>query len=504
MPTVTRASASPPPSKPGGDPRIGTTIGQCLIQQKLGQGGMGTVYLARHLTLNKPVALKVLRGDLPTDLQGVERFLREARAAARLEHHRIVQVYDAGQHDGTYYIVMQYISGESLALRLRRESKLIVPEALRIFRAVAEGIAYAHTHGIVHRDIKPDNILLADDGAVKIVDFGLACVIEGDPNLSRTGTILGSPNFMSPEQALGKRVDQRTDIYSLGATLFQTLTGVPPFQASSSIGVVCKVVKEPLKPPHEVNSAVPGALSKFVCHLMRKDRERRPPTVKEMLALLDRVQAAGPSPPPARRPRRRGLLTAIVLAAVALLLGAAFIALHVARAWAAVEAPEAPGSRSAAVAPGGPAPPQPPPPVGPRVSAGPMAAREPPSPARPLAPELDRALRARFEELQGHVAARRLDEARRLVDPGFLERWSGGRRKPFGAGGRILGDFLDDALPGASVRRTSWEDPDRGIARIELDRPGRDRSLSLLWALRDGTWYCVPPPPRVLRGGDGG
>src|SRR5688572_26826817 len=210
------------------DPRTVRTIGQCLLQRKLGQGGMGTVYLARHLTLNKPVAVKVLRGDLPTDMQGVERFLREARAAARLEHQRIVPVYDAGKQDGMYYLVMQYVAGESLASRLRREKCLPVPEALRIFRAVAEGLAYAHLNGIVHRDVKPDNVLLGDDGSVKIVDFGLACVMEGDPNLSRSGTILGSPNFMSPEQATGQRVDQRTDIYSLGATLYQMVTGVPP------------------------------------------------------------------------------------------------------------------------------------------------------------------------------------------------------------------------------------------------------------------------------------
>jgi serine/threonine-protein kinase len=199
---------------------------------------------------------------------------------------------------------------------------LQVPDALRIFRAVAEGIAYAHRSGIIHRDIKPDNILLGEDGSVKIVDFGLACMIEGDPSLSRTGTILGSPNFMSPEQALGKRVDQRSDIYSLGATLYQILTGVPPFQASSSIGVVCKVVREALRPPHESNPELPAALSRYICFLMRKDRDKRVSSMEEALVVLDRLEKDGLGRP-AWRPAKRHLLAAamVILTALVLALG---------------------------------------------------------------------------------------------------------------------------------------------------------------------------------------
>ena len=155
---------------------------------------------------------------------------------------------------------------------------------------MGEGIAYAHAKGIVHRDIKPDNILLGEYGSVKLVDFGLACIIEGDPNLSRSGGVLGSPSFMSPEQALGKRVDQRTDIYSMGATLYRVLTGVPPFHASSSIGVVCKVVKEAVRPPHEANAEVPAALSRYVCRLMRKDHAKRVGSVVEALDALARLE----------------------------------------------------------------------------------------------------------------------------------------------------------------------------------------------------------------------
>ena len=314
------------PARPIGDSRIGKTIGQCLIQQKLGQGGMGTVYLARHLTLNKPVAVKILRGDLPTDVQGVERFLREARSAARLDHPRIVHIYDAGQQKGVYYIVMQFVPGESLASRLRREQRLEASEALRIFKEVAEGIQHAHSTGIVHRDIKPDNILLGNDGGVKVVDFGLACMVEGDPNLSRTGTVLGSPNFMSPEQATGQRVDKRTDIYSLGATLYHMLTGAPPFQASSSIGIVCKVVREPLRPPHETNPMVPLQLSRFVCQLMNKDREKRIPSMGEALSILERLETGGQLCPTPKRWFRRQLVTVATILVAALLLAMGYLA----------------------------------------------------------------------------------------------------------------------------------------------------------------------------------
>ena len=248
---------------------IGRRIGQCLIEKKLGEGGMGMVYLAKHMTLHKHVAVKILRPNLPTDVNGVERFIREARATASLEHPNIVHVYDAGKQNGIYYIVMQFVEGESLGRRLKRERRLSVTEAVSIFRAACAGISHAHSKGIIHRVIMADNFLLGDDGRVKIVDFGLARVLEGDASVSRTGTIVGSPSFMSPEQALGKRLDERTDVYSLGATFYQTITGVPPFPAEGTIEAVWKVVKEHLRTRHLVDSKLSLALSRYIKALPR-------------------------------------------------------------------------------------------------------------------------------------------------------------------------------------------------------------------------------------------
>jgi serine/threonine protein kinase len=278
------------PARLASDPLIGTTVAGCRLERKVGSGGMGKVYLARHLTLQKVVAVKILRSDLPSDQSAVDRFLLEAQAAARLEHPRIVPIHDAGQEGGTYYIVMQYVDGESLAARLRREKRLPPAKALRIFRAVAEAIAFAHARGVIHRDIKPDNILLGAGGEVKLADFGLARILQFDSNLSRTGDIMGTPNFMSPEQALGKRADHRTDIYSLGATLYNLATGEPPFKAQSAISVIMKVIREPLRPPHTLAGRVPRPLSELIVSMMQKQPSRRPKSMKEVLAALAAVE----------------------------------------------------------------------------------------------------------------------------------------------------------------------------------------------------------------------
>ena len=288
-------------------------IGQCVIERKLGEGGMGVVYLARHLTLNKRVAVKLLRGDLPKDLRARDRFLKEARAAARLEHPNIVAIYDAGRQNNLDYIVMQYIDGESLASLLKCTPCVPVPRALRLIRDALLGVEHAHASGVIHRDIKPDNILIGDDGRARLADFGLARLLEADPNLSQTGWFFGSPSFMSPEQALGEDLDHRTDLYSLGATLYQMITGVPPFRANNPMGIVYKVVQEPLKPPREVNRAVPKALSRLVCDLMAKDRTRRVSTATEALARVDALVATAP----ARGGRRLAVAAAVLASAAA-------------------------------------------------------------------------------------------------------------------------------------------------------------------------------------------
>jgi predicted Ser/Thr protein kinase len=488
-------------SRVPGDSRIGQTVAHCLLERKLGQGGMGAVYLARHLTLNKQVAVKVLRGDLPTDMQAVERFLREARAAARLEHPRIVPIYDAGEENGTYYIVMQYVQGESLAARLERDRRLPIGEALRIFHAVGEGIAHAHSNGIIHRDIKPDNILLGEDRSVKLVDFGLARVLEADTTLSRTGTIFGSPNFMSPEQALGKTVDQRTDVYSLGATLYHMLTGVPPFVASTSISVVCKVVREPLTPPHTVNPAIPISLSRYVCHLMRKDLEKRARSVTEALSILERLtQRAG------TRRSRKGFSWRAALAAAGVLIAAGLLGAG------ALYAPWHGGTPAAAASDSGtvsaiekgdgaekaPAPAEP-------------AAQSPHSGATVATPadapavkseksvagpnEQDRrSLQARFDGFKAAVASRRVREVVPYLDPEFLGRAPlGAWKRPWMVVRRLAGGMEESEIPLAVAGELSWEDAERRIARLAVTVPRVDKSYQQLWVLRDGGWFLLPP-----------
>ena len=299
---------------------VDQVIGQCIIEEKVGEGGMGIVYRARHSTLNKEVAIKLLRPNLPTDTNGVGRFVREGRAAASLDHPAIVNVYDAGNQNGVYYIVMQYVDGESLSARLDREHRIPIEEAVEIFQAAAEGIEHAHSKGIIHRDIKPDNILLGSDGSVKIADFGLARMLEYDGNLSQTGAVVGSPTFMSPEQALGKKTDTRADIYSLGATLYQMVTGEPPFRARGFMEAIWKIVKEAPPAAHQVQPEVSVAFSRYIHSLMRKDPRNRVQTIDEALENIRALENEEPLPRSSRKSRR--FLVCSVAAVVILALGA--------------------------------------------------------------------------------------------------------------------------------------------------------------------------------------
>src|SRR6266545_2108701 len=202
------------------------------IERELGRGGMATVYLAKDLRHDRPVALKVLHPDLAQAL-GADRFQREIRLAARLQHPHILTVLDSGNDGGQLWFTMPFVDGESLRDRLRRERQLPIEDALRIAREAAQALHYAHRHEIVHRDIKPENILLTSEGHTLVADFGIARALradEGEERLTETGMMVGTPAYMSPEQASGAReLDARTDIYSLGTVLFEMLAGEPPF-----------------------------------------------------------------------------------------------------------------------------------------------------------------------------------------------------------------------------------------------------------------------------------
>jgi serine/threonine-protein kinase len=242
---------SPLPTPHRDDPLLGLTLGGCRIDAVLGRGGMGTVYRGHHLALDKPVAVKFLAPHLAGDPSFVERFLHEARAAARIEHPNVVQILNVGQEHDQHFIVMQYIGGVNLQDVLDREGKLDVVRATRITREVAAGLQALHKEGIVHRDIKPANILLPrDGGGVKITDFGLARNLRQapGPGMTQPGTFMGTPEFVAPEQVLGSVVDGRADLYSLGVTYYLSLAGVLPYPLRN-VPEPQSVLKEEEPPP---------------------------------------------------------------------------------------------------------------------------------------------------------------------------------------------------------------------------------------------------------------
>ncbi len=276
---------------------------------------MGAVYLAHHAGLNKPVALKILPKALAKNPDYILRFLREARLAARLEHPNVVQVFDVGQSEELYYISMQYVEGRSLDALLKERGKVAPNEALSIAKRVAAALEAARRLGITHRDIKPANILVSKDGLVKVADFGLAKEMESNAGATEAGQILGTPHYMSPEQAQGKAVDHRTDIYSLGATLYHLLTGRKPFEGPTPLSIVVKAIKDEPVPPREIDPSIPEAVDRLVRRLMAKDPDARPATCEEVVKLIDVVKGGGPVTAVVP-PQRRAAMVALPVAGI--------------------------------------------------------------------------------------------------------------------------------------------------------------------------------------------
>ncbi len=267
---------------------VGRKIGGCLISQRVGGGGMGVVFEARHLALNKRVALKLLLPALAADKTFVKRFVSEARMSAQIEHPNVVQVLNVGRDGEIYFMVMQFIEGQSLRERMGA-GPVPPPEAAGIVMQVARGLAAAHGRGIVHRDVKPENILLGADGVARVVDLGLSKSLstEDSAMLTAPGTAMGTPNYISPEQATEARaVDARADIYSLGATFYHLLSGAPPFSGPSAFAIMTKHISEPLPPLATRNAGVPADLGSLVDRMMAKDPAERFQTMDEVVAAL--------------------------------------------------------------------------------------------------------------------------------------------------------------------------------------------------------------------------
>ena len=262
----------------------------------IGRGGMGTVYRATDLILDRTVAVKVLPAELAEgDASHVERFQREARAAASLAHPGVVAVYDTGEDDATRFIVMECVNGRSLSQVLRDEAPLDPERAVGIAARVADALAAAHAGGIVHRDIKPGNVMVADDGAVKVLDFGLARARDATA-LTQSATVLGTAGYLSPEQALGKRADERADVYSLGCLLYALLAGRPPFTGDSAAAVLNQHANSRPQRPSAHNRRVPPALDALVLQMLAKSPAARPQSAIEVRERLSDALAQDTAP----------------------------------------------------------------------------------------------------------------------------------------------------------------------------------------------------------------
>jgi tRNA A-37 threonylcarbamoyl transferase component Bud32 len=330
---------------------IGELIGgRYEIEELVGTGGMSSVYRARDRVLERRVALKVLHEHFSADPEYVERFRREARAIARLNHPNIVTVIDRGEFGKRQFIVFEHIPGENLKEVVEREGQLPVAQALALTHQIARGLAFAHQHGVVHRDVKPQNVLLDESGTAKVTDFGIARSLDPGEELTQTGTLLGTSDYIAPEQASGEPIDARSDQYSLGVLLYELLTGEVPYPADSFMAVAMRHLRDPVPSVRERRRDVPDRVDKIVARAMAKRPADRFPSTEAMMGAIegalaemgegaDRNEATGvhsrvarPSPSrsaarpgPRRRQRRRRfaplLLALLVVGAGAIALG---------------------------------------------------------------------------------------------------------------------------------------------------------------------------------------
>jgi serine/threonine-protein kinase len=294
------------------------------IERRLGSGGMGDVFLGHQISLDRPVAIKILPEHLAKDEEFIERFVSEARAAGKVSHEHIVAAVDVGESNGRYFFVMELVDGPTVQQLIAREGAMEEKRALEIARQVAKGLRHAHQHGLIHRDIKPANIMITSEDVVKICDFGLAREIDADGTLTQPGIVQSSPAYTSPEQCRGRQLDHRTDMYSLGVTLFEMLTGERPFHAEAAGALFIKHATEAPPAPESLNPWLSPEAAQLVLRLLRKDPAQRFDTYDQLIEAIDAVLTAKPAPPklkarPAPRAavvRKRFPWTPVVIVAV--------------------------------------------------------------------------------------------------------------------------------------------------------------------------------------------
>jgi eukaryotic-like serine/threonine-protein kinase len=285
-----------------------TTLSHYRLISKIGAGGMGEVYLAQDTKLDRKVALKILPADVASNNDRMERFVREAKSAAALNHPHIAQVFEIGEHDGAHFIAMEFIDGITLGDKIHRE-RAELKSLLKVLQQVAEGLSKAHSAGIVHRDLKPDNIMITGDGFAKVLDFGLAKLVEtSGPGLDQSegsngptnvmqlrsvpGMVMGTVGYMSPEQAQGKtnQIDQRSDIFSFGCILFEAATRHKPFEGDSIIKSLHSLIYEPAPQIKDLNPSAPPELQRIVRRCLAKDPDERYQSIKEVAIELKELR----------------------------------------------------------------------------------------------------------------------------------------------------------------------------------------------------------------------
>lgn len=268
------------------------------VGKLVGRGGMAEVHAGRDIVLSRPVAIKLLPSGMAADSRGAERLLDEARAAASLNHPNVVTVHDVGLSGETVFVVMEYLEGEPLRALLARQGALPAGDAVRIASQVCQALGAAHAAGLVHRDISPANLFLCDGGTVKVMDFGIAVLAEGGVTTT-AGTVRGTPAYLSPEQAEGKAVDGRCDLYALGCCLYEMLTGRPPFTGASPVAIAYQHVQEPPRAPRELNPAIPPRLEAVILRAMAKQPAGRQQSAAALMRdLAGAADPPSPSPSP--------------------------------------------------------------------------------------------------------------------------------------------------------------------------------------------------------------
>jgi serine/threonine protein kinase len=274
---------------------IGSTFaGRYQIIEELGRGGMGILYKVIDKKIEEKVALKLLRPEIASDKKTIERFQNELKFARKISHRNVCRMYDVSEEEGTQYITMEYISGEDLKSSIRRMEQLTIGKAISIAKQICEGLAEAHRLGVVHRDLKPRNIMIDRDGNARIMDFGIARSM-GTKGITEAGVMIGTPEYMSPEQVEGKDIDRRTDIYSLGVILYEMLTGAVPFEGDTPLNIAMKLKTEIPQEPRKLNAQIPEELNSVILKCMEKDREKRYQSVEDLFAELRRIEKRIPT-----------------------------------------------------------------------------------------------------------------------------------------------------------------------------------------------------------------